>query len=330
MLLFIAQTLAATVLLPPPEVVLTVGDGLTLSRRGDEAEGEDPPSPNYGGQSAQDSWSLEMERRRDRRIDLAAADAIIADHAPLIAACAVAAGAPVGAGASATVTFAPTTSVLSAAVKGGGNLALAECVRSTLHKRQVGGLLHPVAYPRGAMPTVDPTWSFSLVGAPAAVPGPMDIEVSLGGVRFGQTGAMIAENSAPRHNGRLAIYSRGTDDNVRYMGIPCSLGWLADDDDVVMGVRLRVSGDTAALLLRDRLKARFGAGRYDASMKGWYWRGARFVYVLQHVPDSENEELVIFDIEPALRSGAAKFIPGDVPASQVNASTRLPKILKNP
>ncbi len=329
MLLLVAAVLAAPTLLPPPDAVVTVGDGVTMSRTGDAAEGEDPASPNYGGESAQDSWSYEMERRRDRRIDLVASDAIMADHAPLIAACAMAAGGTVGAKASATVTFASPTSLLSVAVMPAGDAALAECVRSTLHKRQVGGLFHPVAYPRGSMPTISPTWSFTLVGAPVAIPGPVDIELSLGGVRFGQKGSAIAEHASPRYNGNLAVYSRAVDDNSRYMGIPCSLGWLADEDDVILGVRLRVDGDSSALLLRDRLKARFGTGKYDTRMKGWYWRGARFVYVLQHVPDGETEELVIFDVVPALRSGAAKFIPGDVPASQVDSSTRLPKILKD-
>ncbi len=329
MILFVAAVLAAPVLLPPPEVVLTVADGMTMSRPGDDAEGEDPLAPDSGSQSAQDSWSFLMERRRDRRVDLIATDAIIADHSPLIAACAVAAGAPVGAKVTATVTFASPNAVLSVWVQGGGDAALAECIRSTLHKRQVGGLFHTVAYPSGSMPTLNPTWAFTLLGAPTAVPSPVDVEVSLGGVRFGQKGSDIGEHGSPQYAGKLSIYGRTTDDNVRYMGIPCTLGWLADEDDVILGVRLRVTGDSSSLLLRDRLKARFGAGKYETKMKGWYWRGARFVYVLQHVPDSENEELVIFDVEPALRTGAAKFIPGDTPASEVSPTTRLPKILKD-
>ena len=319
MLLLLSVALANEKLAPPPERVDTVADGLTLSRPGDEAEGGDPTPPDSDSQAKSDAYLRGLEVRKDRRADLVEADTLIRDYAPLVADCALKAGAVAGASAVATVAV-PLAGVMR--VSGAsGDAALKACVVSTLDKRPTGALLH-------IGKNVEPKYTFTLVGPPAAVPGVVDAEYSFGGVGFGESSSRLLGPRLSTSYRNTRHYTRGIDDNVHYMGISCLIAYDFDDGEGLYGGEVRVEGDSASFRLREGLKARFGPGRWDGSLKAWYWRGERLIYVSMRVPDTTYEVLRIVDMERTLRARLAESFPGDASLDDPTKIKALPKVLR--
>lgn len=333
MLLLMSLALARPAVEPPPEKVEVVADGLRFFRKGDSAEGGDEPPPEVNSSSAQDAWSKRLRRQDDRRADLKAADALLADYAPLVADCATKAGVQPGAAAVATITFAASSSQLSVALGKPSEAALGGCLVSTLHKRQVGGLFHPVGGLEeggGSNPTINPTWTFTYTGPPAEAPAhAVDVERGLGGVRFGTDPNEMAGASLVLTTRSVGTWQRYIDDNVRYMGVKCTVLFLSHSDTGIVGARVRVTGDGDSFRVKEALKSRFGAGKYDSAYKAWYWRGDRLVVVAQRVPDSDVEEFVMLEMGPALASGVAVAFPGDRKPGDASPGTRLPRVLQD-
>lgn len=319
MLLLISLVLAAEKLAPPPEQIETVADGLTFFRAGDEVEGGDPTPPDTDSQSRADAYVVLMEGRKDRRADLVEADTLLRDYAPLIADCALKAGAVTGASAAARVAI-PITGVVKVA-GGSGDAALAGCVTSTLHKRQTGAILH------GGR-NVEPKYTFTLVAAPALVPTWLDAEDSFAGVRFGEPSSRVIEPRLSSSYRNTRHYTRMIDDNVQCMGIDCRIAYDFEDDEGLYGGEIRVEGDAASFRLREGLKDRFGAGRWDGAVKAWYWRGERLLYVSVRVPDTSYEVLRIIDMERAKRAGLATSFPGDPDGDGASKNKSLPRVLR--
>lgn len=319
MLLLLTAALANEVLTPPPAHVETTADGVAFYRAGDEAEGGDPTPPDSDSESAYKAWWRGIEARKDRRADLAEADTLLGDYAPLLADCALKAGSSLGAVASARVALSVAGVVQVGAQQ--GDAGLGNCVRSVLHKRQVGSVLHPGR-------NIEPTYTFTLVAAPVAVPEGVDIEASFGGVRFGAASTALIEPHLSTSFRNTTHYTRSIDDNVRFMGVPCATAYSFDADEGLYSAEVRVEGDSDSFRLREALKARFGAGKWDGAVKGWYWRGVRFVVVSQRVPDSAYEVLRVVDMDRARRAQLAVGFPGD-PDSVGPASMKgLPKVLR--
>ncbi|GDX79863.1 hypothetical protein LBMAG42_16740 [Deltaproteobacteria bacterium] len=319
MLLLISFVFANEKLAKPPERVEMVADGLSFFRAGDDAEGGDPTPPESDSESAYEGWIRVMEVRKDRRADLVEADTLVRDYSPVIADCALKAGAVAGASAAATVSI-PITGVIKVAA-GSGDAALAGCVASTLHKRQTGAILH------GGR-NIEPKYTFTLVAPPASVPATEDIEASFAGVVFGEPSSRVLEPRLSSSYRNTRHYTRMIDDNVQCMGIDCRIAYDFEDDEGLYGGEIRVEGDAASFRLREGLKARFGAGRWDGSVKAWYWRGERLIYVSVRVPDTTYEVLRILDMERARRAGLATSFPGDPEGENGSKIKSLPKVLR--
>lgn len=324
---------AAPATTPPPEKVEQVADGLTFWRKGDTAEGGEEPAPMVNSEAAQDAWANRLLRQEDRRADLATADALMVDYAPVVAACATQAGVQPGAEAKATVTFASSSSVTTVVVGKGSDPGLAGCLQSTLHQAQVGGVFHPtggVQEHGGANPTVSLGWTFVYTGPPKVTPASrVDIERSIGGIRFGTDPGAAAGASQLQTLRDITVWYRHFDDNVRLMGVPISLQFFGHAELGLVAARMRVRTDADAFRVKEALKARLGPAKYDSIYKAWYWRGDTTVLIQQHVPDAEGEEFIVMSIAEARKSGLALEIPGERKAGDVNSTTRLPRVLQD-
>jgi len=329
--LWIAVAFAREPVAAPPAKVETVGDGLNLSRLGDKAEGGDEPEPKISSEAAMDAWAIALLRQNDRRADLAAADMLLADYAPVIADCAGKAAVAVGTATTVRVAFSTTNGVMSATAAKGATGPLGDCVVATLHKKGSGAAFHPVGGAQekgGPNGSIDQVWTFTYTGPPAQVPGQaVDVERSVAGVRLGSPAADMREGSVLRTVRSVQTWYRVLDDNLRFMGVPASLTFLAHPDHGVVGARIRVDGDTNIFREKESLKARFGTPKYDSIYQAWYWRGERVVYVAQAVPDSTQVEYLMLDGPAALASGVAKLLPGDRRAADASSDKRLPKVL---
>ncbi len=329
--LWIAASFARVPVTPPPEKVETVGDGVTLARPGDKAEAGDEPEPNMSSESAMDAWAIALVRQNDRRADLAAADVLLADYAPVIADCAGKAAVAVGTATTVRVAFSTTNGVMSATAAKGATGPLADCVVTTLHKKGSGAAFHPVGGAQekgGSNGSIDQVWTFTYTGPAARVPTTaIDVERSVAGVRLGSPAADMREGSVLRTVRSVQTWYRVLDDNLRFMGVPANLSFLAHPDHGVVGARIRVDGDSNVFRVKESLKARFGAPKYDSIYQAWYWRGEQVVYVAQAVPDSTQVEYLVLDGPAALASGVAKLLPGDRRAADATTDKRLPKVL---
>ncbi len=319
MLLLLTAALAKEVLAPPPIRVETAADGLAFSRPGDEAEGGDSTPPDSDSESAYKAWWRVVEARKDRRADLAEADTLLGNYAPVVADCAMKAGSSLGAVASARLTLSVAGIVQVGTPQ--GDAGLGDCLRSVLHRRQVGAVLHPGK-------NLEPTYTFTLVAAPTAVAEGVDIEASFGGVGFGAASTALIEAHLSSSFRNTAHYTRSIDDNVRFMGVPCATAYSFDADEGLYGAEVRVDGDSDSFRLREAMKSRFGAGKWDGEVKGWYWRGARFVYVTQRVPDTAYEVLRIVDMDRARRAQLAVGFPGDPDTVGPASMKGLPRVLR--
>lgn len=322
MLLMLSLALAKDVRTPPPELVTTIGDGITFARPGDELEGGDPEAPTNDSQAASEAYIREMETYKDRRADLEEADLTMRYRAPLIADCAAKANVAPGATASVTVTF-NLDGTVRARAKGAGDTGLAGCASTTLDKQAVGALLHTGK-------TLAPTWTLTFTGPPTSVPSAIDLDGGFAGVAFGGATAGLRDGHLTDTHGNARHYNRMIDDNARYLGVPvvCILDFEAEFG--LYGASVRVEGDAASYILRQNLKVRFGQGKWDNDLKAWYWRGDRRIYVVVRPEDSTFDLLRIVDMDLARKGKLVESFPGDPSRSEMGDMRRLPRVLQNP
>lgn len=327
MLLLAALCFARDVLQPPPERVDTVADGLSLSRPGDQYEGEFPPDPEKPTQAAYEAWVWMSEKYKDRRADLVALDKLMSQFAPTVAGCALEAGDAVG--AVGTFTVSPTTLAGQLRVKAaaGGAPGLVACMAREVHKRYPPIAHHPLG---GGLPTLAATYTVTLTGAPAAVPVGLDRFSGIAGATFGSRSDNLVEGARASSHRNTEHFTRAFDDNVRFMGVPCLLIFSYDADAGLYGYRVRVTGDQNAFALRDRVKRAAGPGQWDNTVKGWFWRTPEQAWVMQRSQDGLSDELTVLHVERARASGVVSYLPGDENPEAANPSKLLPRVLREP
>jgi hypothetical protein len=322
-LILVALAMAKEVLSPAPERVSLVADGMGISRRGDSFEGGNPSEPAGDSQAAYQSWVRTTERYRDRRADLAALDAMMADFSPAAAACALAAGTAPGAVASVAVGVAGVSGQLSASAGKSGDSRLAGCFVAEMDKRFAPIAHHPVG-----TPPLRVTYDVSLLAAPTSAAAGLDRFSGIGATRFGSAAADLADGARGSTHRNTAHYTRRFDDNVRFLGVPCLLVFSYDAEGGLYGYRVRVTGDTNGFALHERLRAIAGQGTWDNTVKGWYWRSAEQAWVSQRSSDGLTEELTVLHVERARDSGVVSYMPGDADAAQPTPSRLLPRVLR--
>lgn len=321
--MLVALCLAKEKLEPPPERVDTVADGLSYSRKGDSYEGGFPTSPSNDTQAAYQSWVYVTERYKDRRSDLASLDALLADLAPTVATCALAAGDVVGATTTMTVAASSVRGQLSARASGAAS-GLATCFVSA-----ADGLFAPLAHHGGSsLPALRATYTVTLARAPVGTATGVDRFNGIAGSRFGAPPSQLVEGSRSSSHRNATHYTRGFDDNARFLGVPCLLMFSYDADSGLYGFRVRVTGDNDAFSLHSRLKSMGGQGTWDNSIKSWYWRSPTQVWVVQRSADGLTDELTVLHVERAKASGVVAYLPGDTDESEPVPGKLLPRVLR--
>jgi hypothetical protein len=313
--------LARDVLAPPPEKVDTVAIGLTLSRKGADAEGGEPPSPKNDTQAEYEAWVRVTERYKDGRAELAALDAVIADLSPETASCAYAAGATAGQTATVAVTASSVNGILSARATGNEAPALAACAVAAWDK-----VATPFAYHGGSPPRA--TYRVTLTEPPARVREGIDRFDGIVAARFGSSPSDLVEGRLGSTHRNAQHYTRAFDDNVRFLAVPCVLVFSFDGAVGLYGYRVRVSSDSGGFALHDRIKSVAGQGTWDNDLKGWYWRSAEQVWVTQRSPDGKTEELTVLHVERARAAGMVSYLPGDRDETNPTPGKMVPRVLR--
>jgi hypothetical protein len=325
LLLLVSLTFARPVLLGPPEKVETVADGLSFSRPGDFFEGEYPANPDGDSEAAYQSWIRSTERYKDRRADMVALDRVLAQLAPSVAACALARGETVGATGVFTVSSSTAAGQLTVKVAAGASAGLSACFSETVDEVYPPMAHHPVG---GSLPPLKADYTVTFTGAPVEVAEGLDRFSGVAGAAFGSAPSSLVEGSRGSSHRNASHYTRAFDDNVRFMGVPCVLIFSYHDEDGLYGYRARVTGDSHAFALRDRVKRAAGDGQWDNKLKGWYWRTATQAWVIQRSADGLSDELTVLHVERARAGGMVTYMPGDDDASRPANTRLLPKVLR--
>lgn len=325
MLLLVSLTFARPLLLGPPEKVETVADGLRFHRAGDFFEGEYPDTPEGDSEAAYQSWIRSTERYKDRRADMVALDRVLAQMAPSVAACALARGETVGATGVFTVNSSTAAGQLTVKVAAGASAGLSACFSETVHEAYPPIAHHPVG---GRLPPLKAAYTVTLTGAPVEVAEGLDRFSGVAGAVFGSSPSSLVEGSRGSSHRNSSHYTRAFDDNVRFMGVPCVLIFSYHDEDGLYAYRARVTGDSHAFALRDRVKRAAGDGQWDNKLKGWYWRTATQAWVIQRSADGLSDELTVLHVERARAGRIVTYLPGDDDPSRPANTRLLPKVLR--
>lgn len=322
MLLFALGVVWAETAEPLKVTVLGAGAPVQLWRMQVEAEtAEDPEMPRQPTEAALLAWEEAVDNLADRRVDMAAFDALLARESVVVGACAAAAGVPAGTEAAVQLRVNRAGRVTLARPAPGAHEALAGCVVGSLLKHEFPALLHPTRQEPEA------TYTFRYETDPGPVPLLVDRHRGLANVNFGGGPQELDDRKMSAQYRNSTTYGRALDSDAVLMGVAGAAAWSFDGTEGLYAARFLVRGDTGSFKLRERLKTVLGAPRWDTALKAWYWRGENILWVAETPAGTSDLVVTILDVQRAKAARLVETVPGDPRELGVETGSRLPRIL---